>query len=58
MRGTAAFVGGGYESNMPGFGDSYSEPQLRDVIEWIKTQWPERERAHQARVTQMDQKAE
>ncbi|WP_435891193.1 c-type cytochrome [Meridianimarinicoccus marinus] len=51
MRGTAAVVGGGYESNMPGFADGYSEGELRDVLEWIKTQWPERERAHQARVT-------
>ena len=55
MRGTAAVVGGGYESNMPGFADSYSERELRDVLEWIKTQWPERERAHQARVTAQDE---
>ena len=50
-RGTAAVVGGGYESDMPGFGDAYSEQDLRDVLEWIKTHWPERERAHQALVT-------
>ncbi|MBC7152760.1 MAG: cytochrome c [Rhizobium sp.] len=55
MRGTAAVVGGGYESNMPGFADSYSEQELRDVLEWIKTQWPERERAHQAQVTAQDE---
>lgn len=45
MRGTAAVVGGGSESNMPGFEDVYSEDELRDVLEWIKTQWPERARA-------------
>jgi len=55
MRGTAAVVGGGYESNMPGFGDAYSEDELRDVLEWIKTQWPERERFHQAQVTAQDE---
>lgn len=55
IRGTAAVVGGGYESNMPGFADSYSEEELRDVLEWIKTQWPERERAYQARVTAQDE---
>ncbi len=55
MRGTAAVVGGGYESNMPGFGDMYSEDELRDVLEWIKTEWPERERAHQAQVTAHDE---
>mgnify|MGYP006271237477 FL=1 len=54
MRGTAAVVGGGYESNMPGFGDIHSEDELRDVLEWIKTRWPERERAHQAQVTAQD----
>ena len=55
MRGTAAVVGGGYESDMPGLGDTYSEEELRDVLEWIKTRWPERERAHQARVTAQDE---
>jgi mono/diheme cytochrome c family protein len=55
MRGTAAVVGGGYESNMPGFGDTYTEEELRDVLEWIKTQWPERERAHQANVSAQDE---
>ena len=54
LRGTAAVVGGGYESNMPGFADVYSEAELRDVLAWIKAQWPERERAHQARVTEQD----
>lgn len=55
MRGTAAVVGGGYESNMPGFGDAYSEEELRDVLEGIKTHWPERERTHQAQVTAQDE---
>jgi mono/diheme cytochrome c family protein len=55
MRGTAAVVGGGYESNMPGFSDVYSEDELRDVLEWIKSQWPERDRAHQSQVTAQDQ---
>jgi mono/diheme cytochrome c family protein len=55
LRGTAAVVGGGYESNMPGFEDVYSEGELRDVLEWIKTQWSERERAHQAQITAQDE---
>jgi mono/diheme cytochrome c family protein len=54
-RGTAAVVGGGYESDMPGFGDTYSEQQLRDILAWIKSQWPERARAFQADVTKRDQ---
>lgn len=55
MRGTAAVVGGGYESNMPGFGESYSEDELRDILAWIKSQWPERERAFQAQLTEQDE---
>ncbi|WP_282063627.1 c-type cytochrome [Roseobacter litoralis] len=55
--GTAAVVGNGYESNMPGFGEIYSEEELRDVLAWIKTQWPERERDHQARVTAQDRQS-
>ena len=51
---TAAVVGNGYESNMPGFGEMYSEDELRDVLAWIKTQWPDRERDHQVQVTAQD----
>lgn len=32
MRGTAAVVGSGYDSDMPGFSDEYSEAELRDVL--------------------------
>ncbi|MQX34993.1 c-type cytochrome [Roseospira navarrensis] len=50
-HGTAAVVGGGYESDMPGFGDTYSDDEIRDVLAWIKAQWPEREQRHQAEIT-------
>ncbi|MCV2866560.1 c-type cytochrome [Albidovulum sediminicola] len=46
-RGTAAVIGGSYASNMPGFGDPYSEADLRAVLEWLKSRWPERERSYQ-----------
>lgn len=52
--GTATVVGNGYESNMPGFGEVYSEEELRDVLAWIKTHWPDREHGHQAQVTAQD----
>jgi mono/diheme cytochrome c family protein len=55
MRGTAAVVGGGYESNMPAFADSYNENEIRDVLAWIKSRWPDRERAYQAEATERDQ---
>lgn len=53
-HGTAALVGNGYKSNMPGFADTYSDADLRAVLEWLKTQWPDRERNHQAQVTAAD----
>jgi mono/diheme cytochrome c family protein len=45
--GTAAVVGGGYESDMPGFGDSLRDAEIRAILDYIKSTWPERERAYQ-----------
>jgi mono/diheme cytochrome c family protein len=53
-RGTANVVGGGYASDMPGFGDIYTDQELRDVLAWIKTHWPERERDFQAEASARD----
>ena len=53
-RGTSAVVGGGYESDMPGFGDLYTEEELRDVLDWIKAQWPEEVREYQAEISKED----
>jgi mono/diheme cytochrome c family protein len=50
-HGTAAVVGGDYESDMPGFDDVLSAAEIEDVIAFIKSTWPERQRAHQAAVT-------
>jgi len=55
--GTAAVVGGGYESDMPGFGEWLSDAEIRDVLAFIKSTWPERERAHQAELTRRDEAA-
>ena len=52
--GTSEVVGGGYESNMPGFGDVLSDAQIRAVLEFIKSTWPERERAYQKQVTRRE----
>lgn len=49
--GTAAIVGGGYESNMPGFGDTLSDAQIHAIHEYIKSTWPDRERAHQEMIS-------
>ena len=49
--GSAAVVGGGYQSDMPGFAEVMSDAEIRDVLAWIKSSWPERERRHQAELT-------
>ncbi|TNJ43245.1 cytochrome c [Phaeobacter sp. B1627] len=52
--GTAAVVGGGYESNMPGFGDSLRDAEIRAILDYIKSTWPERERAYQRERTRQE----
>lgn len=39
--GSAAVVGQGYESNMPGFEDILSDQEIFDVLGYIKSTWPE-----------------
>lgn len=53
-EGTAAIVGGGYESDMPGFGDVLSDSEIRAALAYIKSTWPERERAYQQNVSRAD----
>ncbi len=49
--GTAAVVGGQYESDMPGFGDTMSDSEIAAVLAYIKLTWPKRERRIQSRMT-------
>nr|WP_226628184.1 cytochrome c [Alloyangia pacifica] len=49
--GTAAVVGNGYESNMPGFGDQLTNAQIEAIFTYIKSTWPEELRAHQAEIS-------
>ncbi|WP_292662015.1 hypothetical protein [Mesorhizobium sp.] len=46
--GPAAVVGGSYQSDMPGFGNVLTDEEIRAVLAFIKSTWPERERAYQA----------
>ncbi len=48
-NGTSAVVGGGYESDMPGFGGVLSDADIRAVLAFIRSTWPERERGFQER---------
>ncbi len=52
--GTAAVVGGGYESDMPGFGDALTNAEIRAILDYIKSTWPEREHAYQRERTQQE----
>lgn len=50
-EGTAAVVGNGYESDMPGFAGILSDAEIRAVLAYIKSTWPERERTYQESVS-------
>ncbi len=47
--GTEAIVGSDYKSDMPGFKDTLSDIEIRNVLEFIKSTWPERIRRIQER---------
>lgn len=49
--GTAALVGNGYESDMIGFGDTLGDDEIRAVLDYIKSTWPDREAARQRKVS-------
>ena len=54
---TSLGVGGvmpGYDSDMPAFQDVLAEEQIRAVLAYIKSTWPERQRTFQADVTAND----
>jgi mono/diheme cytochrome c family protein len=38
----------GYESDMPAFEGILSDDEIRSILSYIKSTWPERERAYQA----------
>ncbi|WP_341213845.1 cytochrome c [uncultured Limimaricola sp.] len=54
LRGTAAIVGQGYESDMPGFEGVLSADEIEAVLDYLKSEWPDRERAFQEQVTETE----
>jgi mono/diheme cytochrome c family protein len=42
----------GFESGMPGFEGTLTDAEIRDVLEYIKSTWPDRERAAQVARTE------
>jgi len=53
-EGTAAVVGGDYESDMPAFRDVLTDEEIRAVLAFIKSTWPDREREAQAQISRND----
>lgn len=49
-HGSAALVGGSYESDMAGFGDSLSDEQIIAILDYIKSTWPESVYTRQAQI--------
>ena len=51
-RGTAALVGSDYRTAMGPFGAVLSDDEIRAVLDYIKSRWPENIRARQAGITE------
>ena len=43
-----------FESAMPGFGDLLTDGEIRDILAFIKSTWPEDIRRHQERLTRQE----
>jgi mono/diheme cytochrome c family protein len=50
--GLKPFAGDNYESDMPAFGAILSDAEIEAILAYIKSTWPERERAYQQQMTQ------
>lgn len=50
-RGLKPYVGQDYESDMPAFEGILSDEQIGDILSYIKSTWPERERDYQRQMT-------
>ena len=50
--GLKPFAGDDYESDMPAFGAILGDAEIEAILTYIKSTWPERERAYQEQITQ------
>ncbi len=53
-KGGVGAVVPGYESDMPAFGESLTDDEIADVLTYIKSTWPDRQREFQAEVSAND----
>ena len=49
--GLAKYAGDTYESDMPVFGGILTDDQINEVIDYIKSTWPEKQRDYQRLIT-------
>ena len=54
--GLKPFAGDNYESDMLAFGTILSDEEIEVILTYIKSTWPERERAYQEQMTQQSEK--
>lgn len=47
IRDGLAAIAPGYETDMPAFGDVLTDTEIVAILDFIKSTWPERERAYQ-----------
>ncbi len=57
VRDGLASIAPGYQSAMPAFGSTLSDEQIQAIMDYIKSTWPERERAFQAARTMSEEEA-
>jgi mono/diheme cytochrome c family protein len=55
--GLKPFAGDNYESDMPAFGTILSDEEIEAILAYIKSTWPDRERAYQEQMTQQSKLA-
>lgn len=48
VRDGLATIAPGYETDMPAFGETLSDPEILAILGYLKSRWPERARAFQA----------
>lgn len=45
----------GVQSAMPGFADLLNDPEIREILEYIKSTWPAKQRDYQSQITENSQ---
>lgn len=53
--GSEALIGNDYRSDMIGFGDVLTDDEIWDVLAFIKSKWPDRERRRQEQITKQNE---